>query len=1194
MGSRHWRGVAPDNRPRSRKHPGVSTEYHSIDFSKGDDAAYQALFDVLSDRDVGVLVNNVGKSHSMPVYFSETPKDEMTDIVAINVNATLRVTHSILPGMIRRKRGLILNIGSFAGAIPSPMLATYSGTKAFLATFTSALAEEVRAHNITVEHVNTYFVVSKLSKIRKSSALIPEPAPFVRSVLSKIGLACGAAYSGRPGTSTPYWSHALLDFSMTVIGLPNLFISYTHNLHKSIRKRALKKQEREAKKLDKNVPTVPQIDFRTVSRVHFDELSRYLAAYLAKAPPNSRATARQKLTRLTSQQFHELSTDVYDELVRRQSDNEGTDAYFLPSNLDLITISVPFLPLRSDFHPKRNQARQKLATLPASRFEDLSSDVYFELSRRYPEFKEDPSGNASYDEYPSRDFSSTSPPRAPLPGRVSGRTSADRPADSGYGGSVSSRRPSEDRRRPSEADIVPPGRRSEEGYRRNEDLYGGRSSEDNYAPSVSSSRRKPSQDTTRERDYRRPSNAVSNSGNSDSTINTINPNQSTTATSGMIIPNKSTIEEEYIKVPYGRERESGGSIDDRDRGSRLTDGEVDSASDYPMSPQSPPAGLSGLSARLKDVNGDDSDDRDLGNMGKNSDDSFEADRSLGEKGSRPSGKTTSPDDQEKMKREYEQRIATMQSQINTLQHDLKDADEKQRILDGAEARVRQMEEELATFKRRAEEQTSSMRALQKELDELRETRIKESERAALRSQEDEEELRILRDRCEVLEEERENRPGETDMELVNQLRLDMEGLLSELGDLTRRNDELMTAKDSDLVIIRDLDQQLKDYKRKYEQAKTELRNVKATSQLFVQAPKFDKPEDQLPVSPDGGVLDVHITAFLSAVDSLLTAGRSNAPTRVLTPMKSVVNAVTAIIDDVRTFERRPQRERSDVDPEALRSLRDRAEATLSNLVAASKTHATSSGLSPVSLLDAAASHVSTTITEIGRTVCIRIATKAEQEQFAQPPYSSATATNGFSPSLRSVEENKSHQRKGSSISIPIRSRLTETSSTPPSRTMDNRRRPPSDNSSSEKTNSPPPIFDHSTNSISAMSDDSAQAEGSEDAWTELKPYLEAQTESIVYAIQSVLSAVRSPTPSPSLTENLTQIITIVSSIVAVCNDNIPAASSQQGNDILRELSDHANRLSEVQALPDITKESRQIMAKSSFAIANAMKSLTKL
>jgi hypothetical protein len=51
----------------------------------------------------------------------------------------------------------------------------------------------------------------------------------------------------------------------------------------------------------------------------------------------------------------------------------------------------------------------------------------------------------------------------------------------------------------------------------------------------------------------------------------------------------------------------------------------------------------------------------------------------------------------------------------------------------------------------------------------------------------------------------------------------------ELGDLSRRNDELMTAKDSDLIVIRDLNEQLKEYKRKYEQAKTELRSVKGLS-----------------------------------------------------------------------------------------------------------------------------------------------------------------------------------------------------------------------------------------------------------------------------------------------------------------------------------------------------------------------------
>lgn len=402
--------------------------------------------------------------------------------------------------------------------------------------------------------------------------------------------------------------------------------------------------------------------------------------------------------------------------------------------------------------------------------------------------------------------------------------------------------------------------------------------------------------------------------------------------------------------------------------------------------------------------------------------------------------------------------------------------------------------------------------------------------------------------------------------------------MAELEDLQRRNDELMTAKDSDLNVIRELDSQLKEYKRKYEQAKTELRSVKATSQLYTQAPKIDRSAEELPVTGDGGILDIHITAFLSSIDGLLTAGRSNAPTRVLSPMKAVVNAASAIIDDTRVFERRTPRERADVDPEALKALTERLEATLSNMVAAVKTHASSSGMSPVSLLDAAASHVSATVTELARTVLIRRATRQEQEQFATaaPP-----ARNAFSPSLRSVEERSMHSRAGSTTSSSGRARM-----------FNERRTTPSGHSSSDNTSSPPPIFDLPNGTGNVASDESAT--GAEDPWVELKPYLEAQTESIVYAIQSVLSGVRSPTPSPTLNENITQIITIVSSIVAVCNDNLPAASAAQGKEILRELGEHANKLSEVQALPEVTKESRQIMAKSSFAVANAMKGLMKL
>jgi len=194
-------------------------------------------------------------------------------------------------------------------------------------------------------------------------------------------------------------------------------------------------------------------------------------------------------------------------------------------------------------------------------------------------------------------------------------------------------------------------------------------------------------------------------------------------------------------------------------------------------------------------------------------------------------------------------------------------------------------------------------------------------------------------------------------------------------------------------------------------------------------------------------------------------------------MKSVVNAVTNIIDDVRTQSRRHS------DPEGVRALEERVEATLSNLVAASKTHATSSGLSPVSLLDAAASHVSAAVTELGRVVLLRRATKAEQEQFA--PSSSGTATNGFAPGLRTVEEVRpsvTHQRGMSEASS--RRGDWEREREP---TRDEREHPTHSESSSDDSSAVPTIFDKGTTSATGItSPDSAAADGLEDAWTEVR------------------------------------------------------------------------------------------------------------
>ena len=66
-----------------------------------------------------------------------------------------------------------------------------------------------------------------MSKIRRASVLIPLPREYVAAVLRKIGVPCGALWTGRPATSTPFWSHALLDYLIHSIGWTSLFIGYT-------------------------------------------------------------------------------------------------------------------------------------------------------------------------------------------------------------------------------------------------------------------------------------------------------------------------------------------------------------------------------------------------------------------------------------------------------------------------------------------------------------------------------------------------------------------------------------------------------------------------------------------------------------------------------------------------------------------------------------------------------------------------------------------------------------------------------------------------------------------------------------------------------------------------------------------------------------------------------------------------------
>ena len=81
---------------------------------------------------MGVLVNNVGITYKEAAYFHEMEEEMWMRIVRVNVAATTAVTAAVVEGMVRRRRGVIVNIGSGAGiVVPShPLYAIYGATKA--------------------------------------------------------------------------------------------------------------------------------------------------------------------------------------------------------------------------------------------------------------------------------------------------------------------------------------------------------------------------------------------------------------------------------------------------------------------------------------------------------------------------------------------------------------------------------------------------------------------------------------------------------------------------------------------------------------------------------------------------------------------------------------------------------------------------------------------------------------------------------------------------------------------------------------------------------------------------------------------------------------------------------------------------------------------------------------------------------
>lgn len=112
------------------------------------EAGVDAVVAAVADLELDLLVNNAGFGQFGP--WIEQPADGELGQLRLNVEALTRLTRSLVPGMLRRGRGSVLQVASTAGFQPGPGMAVYYASKAYVVSFSEALSEELRGTGVHV------------------------------------------------------------------------------------------------------------------------------------------------------------------------------------------------------------------------------------------------------------------------------------------------------------------------------------------------------------------------------------------------------------------------------------------------------------------------------------------------------------------------------------------------------------------------------------------------------------------------------------------------------------------------------------------------------------------------------------------------------------------------------------------------------------------------------------------------------------------------------------------------------------------------------------------------------------------------------------------------------------------------------------------------------------------------------------
>jgi short-subunit dehydrogenase len=158
-----------------REHPKLVIHVRKVDLA---DLVQLQLFLEGLDREkleVDLLINNAGLGDSGP--FAESDPDRNREMTFVNVATLTLVTRHLVPRMIAKHRGAILNVSSSAGFLPIPGSAVYAATKAYVTSFSEAIRAELHGTGVSVCALCPGPVATEFQQVAKRQGVQPNMGP---------------------------------------------------------------------------------------------------------------------------------------------------------------------------------------------------------------------------------------------------------------------------------------------------------------------------------------------------------------------------------------------------------------------------------------------------------------------------------------------------------------------------------------------------------------------------------------------------------------------------------------------------------------------------------------------------------------------------------------------------------------------------------------------------------------------------------------------------------------------------------------------------------------------------------------------------------------------------------------------------------------------------------------------------------